>query len=231
MEKLRIIVLHGWSHDKTFWVEFKSHFSNGEVIVFDLPGFGEEPLAGKDWGIPEYAGWVIKKVEKIYEGEDDDDSNIVLLGHSFGGRIASFIASQNLTWLKGLILYGSPLLYRPTRSLRLKITAAKMLKKIGLSHPGGGGNKELQEADSKGMGHIFRKVLAFDQTELLGKINVPTLIVWGKHDRDVPLRIAYEVQRLIPQSKLVIMDNVGHNAHLENGNLFYGTVKKFLENL
>jgi pimeloyl-ACP methyl ester carboxylesterase len=222
---MKLIILPGWGHNKNFWTEFKSHFSEGRVIVFDLPGFGEEPLAGEDWGIPQYAAWVIKKVEKF----DKNDSNIVLLGHSFGGRIASFIASQNPTWLKGLILYGAPLLYRPTLSLQFKIITAKMLKKIGFSRPVS--NKELQEADNKGMGEIFRKAVVFDQTELLEKINVPTLMLWGKDDRDVPLRMAYEAQRLIPKNKLVIMDNVGHNAHLENGNLFYGTVKNFIENL
>ena len=220
---MKIIVLHGWGQNKELWREFQSHFPDGEAIVFDLPGFGNEPLVSGDWGVPEYTTWVQNKIENLGE------SNIVLLGHSFGGRIASFLAAKNPTWLKGLVLYGSPVLYRPRRSIRLRIAAAKVLKKLGFSGPGG--NKELREADDKKMGRIFRNVVSFDQADFLGRIKVPTLIVWGRQDRAVPLRIANEIHRLIPESKLIIMDNVGHNAHLENSNLFYGTIKKFIETL
>lgn len=220
---MKIIVLHGWNQDKNSWKKFQSQFPNDEVILFDLPGFGDEPLINEDWGIPEYAAWTHKRIEGF--GED----NVVLLGHSFGGRIASFLASQRPSWLKGLVLYGAPALYRPRTSIRLKISAAKILKGAGFS--GSANNEELRDADNKKMGLIFRKSVLFDQTELLGKINVPTLLVWGSDDRDVPLQIAHEMKQLIPGSKLVIVDNVGHNVHLENSNLFYGTIKKFLESL
>jgi pimeloyl-ACP methyl ester carboxylesterase len=220
---MKIVILHGWNQNKNFWKEFQSQFSDGEVIVFNLPGFGDEPLVSEEWNIPEYAAWVRKKVEGLGE------NSIVLLGHSFGGRIASLLASQRPNWLKGLILYGAPALYRPKPSVRLKIVAAKIAKRMGFSRPSGNG--ELRDADNKKMGRIFRRAVLFDQTELLANIDVPTLLIWGSDDHDVPLRIAQEMKNLISGSNLVIMDNVGHNAHLENSNLFYGTVKKFLKNL
>jgi pimeloyl-ACP methyl ester carboxylesterase len=95
------------------------------VVFFDLPGFGKEPLVQNDWGVPEYANWVKNRLNKI-EGKK------ILLGHSFGGRIATFIAGQNPEWLEGLILSGSPSIYRPTRKIKYKILLSKFIRKIGL---------------------------------------------------------------------------------------------------
>jgi pimeloyl-ACP methyl ester carboxylesterase len=50
---------------------------------------------------------------------------------------------------------------------------------------------------------------------MLAKIDVPTLIVWGREDRIVPLECASLYQRAIPNASLRIVDNCGHFAHLE----------------
>ncbi len=222
---MKIVVLHGWGQDRRVWEAFAAIFRKGDVVVFDLPGFGSEPSTVPNWGIPEYAGWVKSRVHELLPGEND----IVLLGHSFGGRIASYIASQNPPWLRGLILYSAPSLRRPKLSIRLKIAGARVLKKLGVR--GRGGNLELREADQKGMGELFRKAVSFDQGRLLPKIKVPTLLVWGEKDAVVPVSIAREMQRLIPGSKLETIERAGHNAHLKNPHLFYGIVKRFVEGL
>ena len=210
----KLIILHGWRHDKSKWDGFIQYFEPNEVLVFDLPGFGEEKLIDSSWGIPEYSMWVKEKIEALGE------SNLILLGHSFGGRIAGYIASENPAWLKGLILYGSPLLYRPVATIRIKIKIAKLLKGLGFSKT----NQDM-------MYPIFKRVVIFDETKLLPKITAPTLLLWGDNDTEAPIIIAKEAHALIPDSQLTIMQDVGHNAHLENQNLFYGIIKKFINDL
>ena len=210
----RLVVLHGWKHDKSKWDGFVKSFPPDEVLVFDLPGFGDEKLVDAGWGIPQYSAWVRDKLENLKE------NNVILLGHSFGGRIAGYIASERPEWLKGLILYGSPSLYRPTTIIGLKIRIAKLLKKMGFSR---------KSADE--MYPIFKRVVTFDQTKILPEIRVPTLLLWGKHDTEVPVSIAEEIQTLIPDSRLITMQDAGHNAHFDNPNLFYGIVKKFIDGL
>lgn len=227
-----IVILHGWGHSKEYWGDFARRFSDGgfdgKVVALDLPGFGSEPLVSFEWGIPEYARWVEERIANLGGGKEGE---IILLGHSFGGRVSGFIASERPTWLKGLILYGAPCLYRPKFSTRVKIRAAKFLKKAGICKKYSG-NEELREAESAGMGTIFRKAVTFDETDLLPKITAPTLLAWGANDvREAPLRIAKEMHALISPSELVIMDGAGHNAHLENPTLFYGIVKKFIEKI
>jgi len=38
----------------------------------------------------------------------------------------------------------------------------------------------------------------------------PTLILWGEHDAQMPLKIAQRLHRDIPESRLVIVPNAGH---------------------
>lgn len=218
-----IIVLHGWGKNKLFWNEFVNRFQSGRAAAFDLPGFDGKTTNVSDWDVPEYGAWLKNKIES------SEYTNIVLLGHSFGGRIAGFVAGENPLWLKGLILYGAPCLYRPNIYIRLKIALAKLAKKIGFRKTGK--SKELREAEENKMGEVFRRAVPFDQTDRLPKIKVPTLIVWGRNDTEVPLKIAHEMNNLITGSKLIVMDGVGHNAHLENPDLFYGVIKNFIENL
>jgi pimeloyl-ACP methyl ester carboxylesterase len=227
----KLVVLPGWGQDKTFWENFAQRFLAGEVLVLDLPGFGTEPLVSDTWGIPEYAAWAKGKLAALHE------DNIILLGHSFGGRVAGFVASDRPPWLKALILYAAPCLYRPKASTRFKIAAAKLLKRLGAKNiiknatQGKYANEELQQADGAGLGAIFRKIVVFDETEILPKIAVPTLLVCGGKDQYPPLVIAEEMHALISGSILRIMEHEGHNAHLENPTLFYGTIKQFLQSL
>jgi len=46
-------------------------------------------------------------------------------------------------------------------------------------------------------------------------IDVPTLVVWGRHDRIVPLEFGERLHRAIPRSRLVIVENSGHVPHEE----------------
>lgn len=220
-----LVILHGWGQSSFEWKQLREMLEKDfRVVVLDLPGFGGEPMLSPVATIPEYADWVVSKLNAI-EGDK------VILGHSFGGRIGSYIASSKPVWLKGLILYGSPSLYRPSLDVKVRIILFKIAKALGLKKAFTMRPKDLKDADKKNMGQIFRKAVVFDQTELLPKIDVPTLLVWGENDSAVPLRIAIEMKALIPNSTLSILDKVGHNAHLENPHLFYGIIKNFLTTL
>jgi pimeloyl-ACP methyl ester carboxylesterase len=221
-----LVILHGWGQDKSSWKAFSETISSEiPTVVLEFPGFGGRPLIDGQWGIPEYASWT-KEQLGVIEGQ------IILLGHSFGGRVASYIASENPQWLRGLILYGAPCLYRPSLEIKFKIARNKFFRKIGISWLYRTvANKDLVVADENNLGKIFRKVVPFDQTDLLPKINVPTLLVWGEYDTAAPLRIAKEMKNLITKSTLVVIESAGHNAHQEKPHLFYGIIKNFIKTI
>ncbi|MFZ3301277.1 MAG: alpha/beta hydrolase [Microgenomates group bacterium] len=221
---VKIIILHGWSQDKGLWQDLAYKLGKKSKAI-DLPGFGKEKIINSNWGVPDYAKWV---EDKIKQKED----KIILIGHSFGGRIAAEIASHKPEWLKGLILSGAPCIYRPDTKTKAKIILSKIAKLvIPRSFQGKYLPKDLKKAKKMGLETTFRKTVIYDQTKNLRKINVPTLLIWGENDVDAPIRISYEINKLINKSQLKIIDGAGHNSFLENPNLFYSYVKKFTENI
>lgn len=219
----KIVVLHGWGQSRATWDNFAGSFPKGVVETIDLPGFGSEPNPSETWGVPEYAAWTRKKIEA--GGWDD----VILLGHSFGGRIAAHIAADRPAWLAGLVLYGAPCIYRPGFSVRARKMVAGLLRPFRSHFSDRFKPRSLRDAEASGLGEIFRGVVGFDQTERLGRIGVPTLLCWGSEDAEVPLAIAEETRRLIPNSRLVVIDRAGHNVHLENPSYFYGIIRTFVE--
>ena len=57
---------------------------------------------------------------------------------------------------------------------------------------------------------------------------MPTLIVWGDHDRIIPLEHAYVVDKAIPNSRLEVMEGVGHYPHAEDPVRFVEILQDFL---
>ncbi len=72
------------------------------AIAIDLPGFGGTPPPEEAWGTPRYA----KALEPLL---DEIGGTVVLLGHSFGGRVATHLAAARPDRVAGLVLTGAPL--------------------------------------------------------------------------------------------------------------------------
>ncbi|MEV5763907.1 alpha/beta hydrolase [Micromonospora sp. NPDC052213] len=50
---------------------------------------------------------------------------------------------------------------------------------------------------------------------LAGVVRAPTLVIGGRHDRLVDVRVAPQAARVVPDSRLLMLDGVGHVAQLE----------------
>lgn len=226
---MRMIILHGWGHSSTLWQPIVERLSClCSVDSWDLPGFGAEPLVSAEWGIADYADWVSSKIDQLGACSDE----IVLVGHSFGGRISSLLASRRPVWLRALVLIGSPSIYRPSLMVKAKSTIASMIKSVVPTMSRDRFlSDEMRDAEASGLGRIFRKAVTNDQTTTLPMITVPTLLLWGENDSAAPIALAKEIAQLIPRSELVILPGLGHNIHLENPILTYGAIERFAKNI
>lgn len=70
-------------------------------------------------------------------------------------------------------------------------------------------------------------VSAMDRLYLAGRI--PTLIIWGEEDRIIPLVHADKAHEAIPNSRLEVMEGVGHYPHVEDPYGFVEILRDFLE--
>ena len=66
-----------------------------------------------------------------------------------------------------------------------------------------------------------------DQRDLLPRIAVPTLLIWGEFDVRSPLRVARQFEQAIPDAKLVVIPACGHVSHLERPERFNEAVREF----
>lgn len=224
-----VLILHGWGHERQYW-EHIAHIlprynQSIKVIALDLPGFGSEKLPPTIRTIPHYAKWLADyiKAKKL--------TDIVLIGHSFGGRIAAEYTAKNPKRVNKLILYAAPCIYRPTHSLKRRIMVYKAFKHIMPQKV----RKLFLSADAKAIRNpdvsaVFRNIVRHDQTAKLKSITTPTLLLWGENDTMVPLAVAKEMHELMLGSTLRVMPHEGHNAHLDNPTLFAGIVYDYIKN-
>jgi pimeloyl-ACP methyl ester carboxylesterase len=234
-KKYNLVILHGWMHNKTLWQGLVEKFSDlpeiNKVYVPNLPGFGDEPALDEKAGVLEYTKWTINYIEtKMLD-------NVVLLGHSFGGRIIAEIASKNPKWLEAIILYGAPCIYRPKKELKLRIKLNSILGKfipislkpkiLKIITKG----EDLNTVVGTKMETTFRKSIVFDQTDQLKQILCKTYLVVGEYDPEVRADMITEMVSLIGNAESVVVPHVSHNIHIENPNLFYGTIKTIIQNL
>jgi pimeloyl-ACP methyl ester carboxylesterase len=75
--------------------------------------------------------------------------------------------------------------------------------------------------------HAMFVMAEADQRDLMPRIAVPTLLIWGELDARSPLSIAQQFERTIPDSELVIIPGAGHLSNLERPDQFNEAVRQF----
>ena len=205
---INVVFLHGWGGNASaflFVAERLKSFCRS--IVVDFNGFGDTPEPDRPYSVGDYAGEVLSVLEK--EGV----KKAIIIGHSFGGRVALEIAGKFPDAVNGLVLVDSAGL-KPRRkpSYYVKILLHKFLKKLGFR--GLQGSRDYRVL-SFIMKETFKKVVSYDQTYLLEHINTPTLILWGKNDKETPLYMANKLEKKIKDSKLILLEG-GHYAYVED---------------
>jgi pimeloyl-ACP methyl ester carboxylesterase len=77
----------------------------------------------------------------------------------------------------------------------------------------------------------FEEVVLFDVEDRLKEIQVPTLVVGGRHDPIVPVEESIAVHESIPNSSLLVLEHSGHGAQGEDEAIFKDTALRFLSQL
>jgi pimeloyl-ACP methyl ester carboxylesterase len=219
-----VLLLHGWGGSsgsmRPILNLLKDRF---QVINIDLPGFGRTNLP-KSFSIEDYASFIKDFLSAL--GIDRAD----LVTHSFGGRIAIYLAVNYPEIVHRLILINAAGIKRRPPMYWLKLFLAKTLGKIESLKPRIYdliGSKDWKEAGI--LKQTLVRVVNSDLKPLLSKIDKRTLLIWGENDRDVPLSSARIMNRQIPGSELVIIKGAGHFSYLDNLPQFSRYLFEFLE--
>lgn len=229
-----MILMHGWGCEASTLASIEKVAAETHTVYnIDFPGFGSSQEPSQVWGVDDYAHMLRLFIEQL--GITDP----VLLGHSFGGRVAIVYASQYP--VSKLILVDAAGV-KPRRSIRyyLKVYSFKAMKRLA---PLVMGKKKAAEyiesqrakrgssdysSSSPMMRSVMSKVVNEDLRHLMPKIKAPTLLVWGENDTATPMRDARIMERLIPGAGLVSFPGCGHYSFLDNPVQFAAVLRSFL---
>jgi pimeloyl-ACP methyl ester carboxylesterase len=227
--------MHGWGCDRTIWrvVAERLEQAGHRVTAVDFPGFGGEPEPPAPWGMEDYTVWF----EDFLASRNIADP--VLVGHSFGGRVALVFASRNPVSKVVLVDAAG---VRPRRGARyyIKVWSFKALKRLAPLVLGRARAAEIIErrraaagsADYNAASPVMRgtlsRVVNDDLRRFMPLITAPTLLVWGGNDTATPLRDARTMERLIPDAGLVVFDGAGHYSFLDRPAQFAAVLDSFL---
>lgn len=219
----RILLIHGWGANLTNFSNIIQPLSqNFQVFALDLPGFGLSSLPSSAYTVEDFAQVVSDFIDNL------ELDSLTVLGHSFGGAVAVLAALTN-SKIKKVVLVDPAIIRQKTIKTKLKITFYKMLKKAPYLHKFG---IKLGSPDYQASGALkptFLKIINQDLQKYLPHVWQPVLVLWGQYDKETPITEAPIVNRLLPNSKLLIIAKSGHFPHLENSRDFLKALTKFLD--
>jgi|CXWL01.1.fsa_nt_gi pimeloyl-ACP methyl ester carboxylesterase len=226
-----LLILHGWGLKSDYYQDLGKLLADDfRVLIPDLPGFGKTPAPKKIYDVSAYAA----AVKKLLNDEDIDE--VVIVGHSFGGRIALSLAQSSPKLVKALVLTGTPGVekFHLKRSLKRAVywTAAKGMKIISFLPPVKRLRARFYQHRDLGtlsgvMKETFLRVIKQDLTPLLKSLRQPVLLLWGARDQMVPVYDAERMLKLIPHSYLKIFTKVGHKLPYQLPHEFAREVVQF----
>lgn len=207
-----ILLLHGWGQNIEMMKPIGDNFCDKfRITILDFPGFGQSDEPKEPWNIEKYVCLVEELASKLKIKKP------IVIGHSFGGRVAIKFSSRNP--IEKLVLFGSPCI-RIQENLSLSVRLLKKIKKLpGMNGIGEYMKQFIGSRDYKAASPVMRQTLVEVVNEDLSKyareIEAPTLLIWGLNDEEAPVSDARELEKIMVDAALITMPGT-HYAYLEN---------------
>jgi pimeloyl-ACP methyl ester carboxylesterase len=248
-----LLFVHGLGGSWRNWLENLPHFSRDyRAIALDLPGFGESPMPEWPIDVPAFGRLISQFCDAL-----GIERLAALVGNSLGGFVATEAVLNDPRRFAKLVLVdaaGLSLVNASQRqvnaiskALRLAVPRLATPRRTWFARPRGrrvafGGlihepermapallREQIEPGlNSLGLADALASMVGYDTRERLREIETPTLIVWGRNDRLVPIRAAYAYQRRIPHAELEIIHQAGHLPMLERPREFNALLDDFL---
>jgi 2-hydroxy-6-oxonona-2,4-dienedioate hydrolase len=251
-----LLFIHGLGSSADRWLDIPDALSlYFHTVAIDLPGFGgSDKPSDMNYTIEAFSDIVREFIDKIKITEENRGNNkartTTLVGHSLGGYVASRIAAtDNSNFLNKLVLVDSsgnlekptPLLdeyldaaMNPSKEKVRKVfeqmVANPLLVSDVLVHG------FIDRINRPGSKYAFESSLRNSANTQIGIKNlnrisekgIPTLILWGMHDKVIPTQHSQIFKEAIKDSTVTMIPNTGHAPFTEKPALVCEYLHNFL---
>ena len=253
-----IVFIHGLSSYMSFWDKQISAFKDDRrVLALDLPGYGASGRPDAPFTPPWYAEVVVKWLDELNINE------AVVVGHSMGGQTALWLTLEHPERVDRLVLSAPAgietftpgaadfmksywtedrALEASEYEIRANFTQAVFNAydnhvELLIEERVRMGGTEAFEGTSVAVSRSIAGMVDNPVHHRLPEINVPTLLVFGTHDKMIPnpvfnpgstRAVAEQAQARIRGSELVMVPRAGHTVHHDDPVAFNSAVRDFL---
>ena len=235
-----LMLLHGWGCDGSIFAAFEKEWGQyASLLIVDFPGHGQSDEPSVAWGVPEFAEQINALLDQLAIGK------VHVVAHSFGGRVAIWLASHHPEKIGKMVFTGAAGLRAPESKTKTKRQKQyQFLKSIvlffarlpfmksmtekwmdALRQKYGSADYKLLKTDV--MRQTFVKVITHDLSEWLKDIKASTLLIWGSLDTATPLWMGQKMEKEIPDAGLVVFEGRTHFAFVEEWQRFQTIVNTF----
>ncbi len=239
-----VLLISGLGGVASFWRDQVPTFAKQfDVITHDHRGIGQSDPSRSGYTVDRMAADVIGLMDAL----EVERAHVV--GHSTGGAIAQILAIEHpkrlasvvlsATWTKPDAYFRRLFGMRKDILLRLGPSAYVQANTLYL-YPSwwvARNNEKLRQAEAQTLAVFppteiaasrIDAILAFDRTEMLGRIKTPTLIVGAEDDIVTPVYFSEELARRIPAAEVKIFPSGGHAITQVRAREFNQAVLPFL---
>lgn len=216
-----LILLHGLAASARWWSRVVPALSERHrVHAIDLPSFGASGH-GVRFRLEQIPGRLVEFMD------ERGIERASVIGHSMGGLIAGRLAADHPGRVDRLVLVDAGFLrldpswlHKVTGPVRAVRFTRPPLARLLLEDVARVGPFALTDATLQ--------LLRTDWVEVLGRVRAPTLVVWGEGDTICPPVIGQGIAERVPDARLVVIPECGHNPMWERPEAFLEAVLPFL---
>ena len=241
-----LVLLHGFVGDSREWRRQIDELSDEfTVVAWDAPGSGRSSDPPESFRMPDYADCLAGFVNALGLGRPH------VAGLSFGGSLALELYRRHPTIPIALVLASAyagwagslppeVVEQRLRQSLQASdLPADRFVRAVIPTLFSESAPAELvdefgaimSEFHSAGFRAMARSLAEADLRDVLPRIAVPTLLLYGDKDVRAPLNVAEDLHAAIPTSRLVVMPGVGHMNNVEAAERLNAEVRAFLRSV
>jgi pimeloyl-ACP methyl ester carboxylesterase len=219
---MAVVLVHGVADTYRVWDRVRPFLNGVEVETFALPGFDAEMPDGFRANKESYVDWIICRLEAF-------DDPVDLVGHDWGGMLALRVASLRPDLVRTVAAGNGPVSREfewhslaktwqtpgAGEQFMRELSADKLrdvLVSLGVDEEGAvNAASHVDERMKDCILKLYRSAVHVGEEWQpgLAHMYVPTLIYWGRRDRECPVNLAHQMANSIPAVRLIELD-CGH---------------------